>query len=239
MQFKQLVRSFFGPHTWRKEWQDELSECLKDAQKALPVSMVVAIASESDFYAEVLFILSFLGLCLGSVLGFVSLQYWRLEPRDLILFPLGGFAVGASFFQFRHFYLARLAPRAVRDRVAKRAKSLFFDHSQNIKGQLALLYFSEMERELLFVSSPDLLSTVPNDVLQRILSQLIRDYKSAEPLVALKICLRDLGNLLRQHWGSANEDDPIIEVTQPLYIGATDRVISKPVPILKGSKDMN
>ncbi len=236
---KDFLKKFLGQSTWKKEWQEDLSASLQEAQKGLNLSMVVAIAVESDFYAEVLFILSFIGITLGSALGFFFGEGVS-KPTDFLLFPLFGFAIGSSLFQFRHFYLSKLAPRAVRERVAARAKALFFDHSQNLKGKVALLYYSEMEHEVLLLSSPEILAEIPEIELQEPLSKLIRDYSKKNPLVAIDPCLVSLGNLFRKHLGVNTTGGMTPEFQGPIYIGGpSDKRDFLLVPILKGSKDIN
>lgn len=235
-----LLKKFLGQSTWKKEWQEELAQSLQEAQHGLNVHMVVAIANESDFYAEVLFILSFLGLSFGAALGWYF-QENITDLNNLLLFPVAGFAVGASLFQFRHFYLARFAPRAVRERVALKAKSLFYDHSQNLKGRLAVLYFSELEEEVLFVTSPDLIDQVPAAELQSTLSNFIQRYKRTRPLEALRPALLKLGELLRNSLGAASDTQFVPDdLTKPIYLGASDQALSHlRIPIMKGSKDIN
>ncbi len=227
-----------GQNPWKKQWQDQLSQTLEEAQKGLSVNMVVAIAAESDFYAEVLFILSFIGLCLGCLSAFLF-RHSIESTTDLILYPLAGFAIGASCFQFRHFYLHKFAPRAVRERVAGRAKSMFFDHSQALKGRLALLYFSELEKEVLLLTTPDLLKDIPAEALQKLLSKIIQNYESNNPLKTLRPSLLELGSLLRQYLGPLAEGEMPTEVRVPIYVGATDKTNYLKVPILKGNKDIN
>lgn len=234
------LKKFLGQSTWKKEWQAELSSTLQEAQRGLNVHMVVAIALESDFYAEVLFILSFLGLSIGGALALL-LRDSISSPTDLMLFPVMGFAIGASLFQFRHFYLHQFAPRAVRERVALKAKGLFYDHSQNLKGRLAVLYFSELEREVLFVTSPDLLNEVPQKDLQVTLTTLIQSYQRKNPLAALRPALLRLGELLKSSLGAAEDTTFVPDaLAKPLYLGASDQGLTHlKVPILKGSKDIN
>jgi len=235
---KKSIRRFLGQNPWKKEWQDGLSNTLEETQQGVNANMVVAIAVESDFYAEVLFILSFVGLALGTIAGFLCRGVID-NPNDLILFPATGFAIGASCFQFRHFYLHRFAPKALRERVAARAKAMFFDHSHNMKGRVVLLYFSELEREVLLVSDPEMLKEIPSEDLRKHLSKLIRDYSANNPLISLRPCLIELGNLLRIYLGPSKEGEMLTEIRVPIYLGATDKTDYLKVPILKGSKDIN
>ena len=239
---KNFLKKFLGQSVWKKEWQEELSQALQEAQRGLNVHMVVAIANESDLYAEVLFILSFIGLSVGGALGWLFMEQIS-DLNNLLLFPVAGFAVGASLFQFRHFYLSRFAPRAVRERVALKAKALFYDHSQNLKGRLAVLYFSELEEEVLFVTSPDLIDQVPATELQATLSNFIRSYNRHRPLEALRPALLRLGDLLRGSLGAAGDDTQYVpeDLKKPIYLGASDQapLAHLKIPILKGSKDIN
>lgn len=232
---KVFFQKLLGATPWKKEWQEALTHALEQAQKGLGVSMIVVIARESDLYAEALFLLSFLGLAIGSGLAHLGLNHW--VSKDLISLPVLGFALGSTLFAFRRFFINKIAPRAIRDRVAGRAKSLFFDHDQHLKGKLALLYFSELEKEALFLSSPELADKTPAKEVQEILSRLITRYDAKSPMASLGPAIAELGDVLRIHYDSEH-DTPII-VGSPLYVGASDRPLPFQVPILKGSKDVN
>ncbi len=232
-----FLRRLLGVHPWKKQWQEDLTQALHEAQARLKTSLVVIVARESDLYSELLFILSFLGMSLGT-----GLSLW-LEPeaalwRDLLLLPMMGFAAGTTLYAFRRLYLHRLAPKAIRDRVGVRAKAQFFDHRMNNQGSLGLLYLSEVESEALFLADPDILEALPREKVQQILNQLVREYDSKSPLKSLRPALLALGEALRTH-------APFLmgESTQrlaPVYLSVTD---AKPndlsVPILKGTRDIN
>ena len=235
-----LFKKIFGLTPWKPEWQEELTRALHEAQKGLAVNMVVIIARESDIYAEILFIFGFLGLGIGSLLA------WALESTvknvdDLLILPLAGFAVGATLYTFRRFYITKLAPRAVRERVAQKAKSQFFDHHQHLKSRLALIYFSELEREALFCASPEIMQELPANDIKDALTGLLKSYNAKDPLVALKPCLQSLGNSIRRTL-KANTDDAsaMPRTPNPVFIGASDRPAPKlQIPLLKGNKDVN
>ena len=230
---KAIFEKILGVTPWKKEWQDELSTTLSHAQRGLGVNMVVVIARESDLYAEVLFLLSFAGLVVGAATAHFCRDF--VEGSDLVMFPILGFALGSTLFAFRRFFINRLAPRAIRDRVSGRAKALFFDHYQHLKGRLALLYFSELECEALFLASPELSESTPGKEIQRALSLLIMDYKHKNPMASLGPAITALGELLRAHYGSGDAEGN----REPIYVGASDRLLPFQVPILKGSKDLN
>ncbi|MBS1983857.1 MAG: hypothetical protein JST16_06770 [Bdellovibrionales bacterium] len=233
---KSVFERLLGIAPWKPEWQEELSATLTQAQKGLSVSMVVVIARESDLYAEVLFLLSFLGLSLGVLVSYFCRS--RIDFDDLILIPLLGFALGSTLFAFRRFFINRMAPRAIRDRVANRAKAHFFDHDQHLQGQIVLLYFSELEREALLLTSPELIATIPKDEVQRALSKLIVHYTQRDPMHHLSPCLLTLGDILRRRYGLVG-DAPAATSRMQLYIQASDRPSQLQIPILKGNKDIN
>ena len=229
-----FLRRILGASAWRPDWQAELSETLNRAQKGLGVSMVVVIARESDLYAEVLYLLSFVGLAIGTSVAFFMQDSFQ-TVSDALAAPLLGFSVGSTLFAFRRFFINRIAPRAIRDRVANRAKSIFHDHEQHVNGKLALLYFSEMESEALFLSSQELVEQMPTQAVQAILSQLAIKYRSNKPMEELRPALLELGNALRRSFAS---DEPPMMLA-PIYVAGADRPISFRIPILKGSKDIN
>ncbi len=235
---RKFIERCLGIQPWKKEWQADLTRTLSDTQKGLGVSMVVVIARESDLYAELLYLLSFLGLAVG--VGAASwLRSHSGVSADQAALPLLGFALGSTLFAFRRFFLNRVAPRAIRERVSGRAKALFYDHYQQLKGRLVLLYLSEMEREALFVTSPDLTEKTPAKEIRRILSELIASYSQKNPMQTLRPTLLTLGELLRVHYGAAADGGSPVLV-HPVYLGASDRVMQADVvPILKGSKDIN
>lgn len=228
---KPFVERLLGIVPWKREWQEALSLSLQKAQDGLPVNMVVVVARESDLYAEVLFLLSFAGLALGVSLG----SWMNLDPS---LPALVGFAVGSTLFAFRRFFISRAAPRAIRDRVANRAKALFFDHEQHLKSRVFLVYLSELEREAIFLASPDLTEKVPSREVRAILSKLVQKYESKNPIVALEPALVALGGVLKAHFGTT--DEPPSGRKRPLlYVVASDRPVLPQIPVLKGSKDIN
>jgi hypothetical protein len=236
---RRFMEKVLGVTQWRKEWQEDLSTTLSAAQKGLSVSMVVVIARESDLYSEVLYLFSFIGLSVGFVSAFIAEQSFGMKS-DLLMLPLLGFAMGSTLFAFRGRFISRVAPKAIRDRVAHRAKSLFFDHYQHLKGKLALLYFSELEREALFLTSPELVEKTPSKEIQALLSKLIVNYNPQDPMLALRPALTSLGQLLRLHYGEATPDAPVQDQPRsPIYVGASDLPQPFQIPILKGNKDVN
>lgn len=234
---KNFIEKILGMTPWKPEWKDELSETLKEAQTGLSVNMIVVIARESDLYAEVLFLLSFLGLSLGSVGAYVFKHFYGLQ-EELIVLPLLGFALGSTLFGFRRFFINKMAPRAIRDRVAARAKTHFHNHLTNLKERVTLLYFSEMEREAIFLTSPDLVEKTPRTDVQKNLSQLVQQYDPGAPMVALRKALLSLAEALRVHFGPLSEQKT--GVVHSFVFGASDQQPdAMNVPILKGNKDIN
>ncbi len=240
--FSNLVNNFLGTSPWKKEWQEDLSNSLKEAQAGIPLNLVVIIARESDLYTEVLFILSFLGLSIGSILAY-ALRQSGLQVDELLMIPLVGFSLGATIYAFRKYYISKMAPRAVRERVAEKAKGQFFDHLQNVKQKLSLIYISEVEKEAFMFSSPDISHLIPAKEIQKTLSKLVINYSMGRPLDTLRPALLEMGQLLRSAFNSSGKEGPQIPTrpTEPIFIRASDRKSSteQKVHVLKGSKDIN
>jgi hypothetical protein len=233
-----FMQKILGANPWKSEWQQELTTTLQEAQTGLPVNMIVIIARESDVYAELLFLLSFLGLSLGSLIAYgLSMKGYRLQ--DLLGFPMAGFALGATLYSFRRFFLGRLAPKAIHDRVSQKARSQFYDHAQNLKDRITLIYFSELERRGHFLCSAELKSEIPCNEIDGLIRDLAKNYNPRNPLSALKPCLLKIGSLLRISLKPRSETMPLADNPSPVFIGATDRPGATAVPVLKGNKDIN
>jgi hypothetical protein len=237
---RNILNRLLGTTTWKKQWQEELSTSLKEAQSGIPLNLVVIIARESDLYSEVLFILSFLGLSLGSILSF-TLRQSGLQVDELLMLPLIGFSLGATLYAFRKLFITRIAPRAVRERVSERAKGQFFDHLQTMKQRLSLIYISEIEKEAFMFSSPDISQKIPANEIQKILSRLVINYSMGKPLETLRPALLEMGQLLRVAFQNERQTPLITKPTEPIFIRASDRKNTNEmkVHVLKGSKDIN
>ncbi len=236
--FRAFLSRFRNSARWSRSWQSSLNASLQEAQRSVGVNMVVVVARESDFYAELLFLASAFGLGLGLLAA--SLFGDSLaQPGDLLLLPLCGFALGSFLFAFRGLYLHRIAARAVRERVSNRAKSQFFDHEHHLKGPVVLLYVSELEHEALLLYSGSLAEPLADfPELGRILDRLVRDYDKQRPMAALATALSQIGEELRLRLGSTS--GAIEAKSEALVLGATDLVPPVlRVPVLKGNKDVN
>lgn len=237
---KRVLRNWLGTAPWKKEWQVELSDCLREAQHGIPVNLVVIIARESDLYSEVLFLLSFLGLTLGSLLAF-GLKSFGFPIEDLLLMPVIGFSLGATVYSWRRLFITKMAPRAVRERVTEKAKGQFFDHLQSMKQRLSLIYVSEVEKEAFMFSSPDISPQIPSQNIQAALSKLVINYSMSKPLVALRPAILEIGSLLRASFHTTESNLPPAKSTGPIFMQASDKkpLVEKHVHMLKGSKDIN
>ncbi len=237
-----FLKRLLGSAPWKKEWQQELSSSLKEAQQGIPLNLVVIIARESDLYSEVLFILSFLGLTLGSFAAFF-LKSYSFATDELISFPVIGFALGATLYSFRRLFISRIAPRAVREKVTEKAKGQFFDHLQSMKQRLVLIYVSEIEREAFMFSSPDISSLIPSKEIQRSLSKLVINYSLAKPLLTLRPALLEIGQVLRSSFGTVVSEADLTKKNspEPIFMGASDKkpIKLEHVHMLKGNKDIN
>jgi hypothetical protein len=240
LSFQNSLKVFLGVGEWKPEWKKELIEVLNRTQKGLPVSVVVVVSKESDLYSEVLFLLSFAGLTLGLICGYLAQQF--LGIVDVLTFPIFGFSLGSTLFVFRRFFISKIAPRAIRERVSARAKAIFFDHDQRLQGKLVVLYVSEMEREVWFLVSPTLVSKTPPEDIRKILSKLVAQYDSRSPMKELSPALVSLGKILKSSYGVAEGGE--VESVPP-FVGSavsqlpSDRNFLLPVPVLKGNKDIN
>lgn len=233
---KKFFKSFFASPAWKKEWVDELNSTLHEAQEGLPANVVVVVTRESDMYAEVLYLLSFLGLILGSVGALLFKSYFE-NVNDLISLPVMGFAVGSTLYHFRRFFLSRLAPRAIREKVLLRAKASFLDQAHVVKGRLVLFFFSELEREPVILASPDIDSLVATSELRKLLAALAADYDPKKPLKALGPALVELGGLLKIQLGTGSEER-FVRSFQSL-VGPSDMQKNIIIPIINGSDDIN
>jgi uncharacterized membrane protein len=234
------IKSLMGVNPWSTDWQNKLREEVEAAQQGLQVNMVVVVTKESDIYAEILFILTFMGMSIGSLLAFF-LRHSPLRFEDLLAFPLAGFALGASLFTLRKFFLHKIANKAVKERVASRAKALFFDHQSHMEGSLVLTYFSELEREVFFLTSPEITSQVPQKEIALHLAELLKNYDSKDPLKSLGPCLKKLGQSLRDHLPKEARSKAFSSrATSQYFLGASDRrSLPLQAPLIKGNKDIN
>lgn len=231
------LKRILGLSPWKPEWQEGLSKKLQDTQRGLNTSLVVIVARESDLYTEILFLFSALGFGLGMLVS-IFLEGFVEQPTDILLPPIAGFTLGATLYAARHWYIHWLAPRAVRQRVLQKAKSQFFDHSQNLKSKIFLLYLSEMEREALVLTSPEIQDAIPQESLQRVLGRLLTAYSEQDPLVALNPCLNQVGELLRQ--SSLYEiNQKEVPASRAFFVVAGDKKPQLTVPVLKANKDIN
>ena len=236
MILKKLFNKLFVAKAWKAEWLKELNDTLNEAQAGLPANVVVVVTRESDMYAEVLYLLSFAGLIIGSLLA-LMFQSTSIGTQDLISLPLLSFAAGSTLYHFRRFFLSRIAPRAVREKVLAKAKSTFLDHSQTLKGKLVLFFFSEVEREAVILASPDLQTIVSSGDLRKLLLHLSRNYNSKDPLKALGPALMELGRVLKGQLGSGSNESFVRSFKS--LLGPSDRELNPIIPIIKGNKDIN
>jgi hypothetical protein len=235
--FPLFWKRWFEARAWRKEWQDGLSQTLHTAQKDLNLNMVVVVARESDLYAEILYTVSFVGFVLGLA-GAIAWKFFAPEVgAELLLLPVLGFTAGSLAHTSRERLLRTAFHRLAEEKAQLKAKAYFFEHSQQLKGRLVLLYLSETEHIAQFLGSQSIVSVLPYADVFALLKKLERDYTRSQPLASLKPCIEDLGDLLRKHFQEP-DNETVKHFAPPLFVGATDRDI-RVVPILKGSKDIN
>jgi xanthosine utilization system XapX-like protein len=233
-------KDLLSPPLWKDEWKEELSVALKETQKGLKANFIAVIIRESDLYGELLFLLSFAGLSVGLVVAYF-LETEVARPLDLLLFPILGFCVGTSIFHFKKYFLKRIAAKAVRQRVAQKAKSLFYDHQNNHKGPVFFLFFSELEKEAVYLASRDVWNELPHEKLRERLQKFSRSYEARAPLKGFKPLLEDLGSLLKLSLNAIPINEMIPENSEaPVYfISSGTKEDPFPVAVLKGNKDIN
>ncbi len=234
-----LLERFLKGRSWNPKWQQELGDTLEEAQQGLPVNLVVVITKESDFYGELLFLLSFLGMLLGTLLCYL-MKDWIQDPREFVIFPVFGFSAGATIFSLRDYYIRKVAPRAIKNKVTARAKSFFYDYQQKMPQQLALIFISEVEKQAMVLSSPDVSDRIPQGALKKILDEFTQQYSERNPLKTLRPCLLKIGDLIRKQYGDTTTLTPQSKGLAPIVVGASDQSTRTPrVIVLKGYKDIN
>lgn len=201
------------------------------------MSVVVVVARESDLYTEILYFLSFLGLAVGTVIGFWARTQAPAELLpDPLVFPLLGYTVGSLFHVGRRYFLKRWFVRLARAKVYAKADAYFLDYLHKLQGKVALLYFSETEALSALIANPEVQDKLPRADITKILRKLELSYNPQRPLDSLGPALDHISILL-QSYAPDLESAPK-NFAPPLYVGASDKKI-KLVPILKGNKDIN
>ncbi|NCN41736.1 hypothetical protein GW916_10875 [bacterium] len=223
--------------TWKKEWQDELAKALETAQAPLSLNFVVVIAAESDLYTEILYFVSFLGLLIGTALGFAVRSFGGAEWPDPLFFPLLGYTSGSLLHIFRKQFLRKTFSTLAEKKVHSKAQSYFVDYSNQIHGSVAMLYLSETERLAVFLASPGIDDKLPKKEILQALMRLESNYTKKAPLESLLPAIENITILLRSH---IPELDPTVAkaATPPLFVGPSDQA-KHFVPVLKGNKDIN
>ncbi len=232
------LSSYLGPRkTWKKEWQNQLAKTLEKAQAPLGLNFVVVIARESDLYTEILYFVSFVGLLVGTALGFVARYFGGQDWPDPLFFPLLGYTSGSLLHLGRKFFLRRAFTSLAQKKVTSRAQSYFFDYSNQIQDRVAMLYFSEAERIATFLTSPSIEDKVPKKEILQTLLHLEARYSEKTPLASLVPTLENISILLQSHIPELGSNTSKL-ATPPLFVGPSDHARNF-VPVLKGSKDVN
>lgn len=232
-------RKWLGISRWQPSWRGELEDALHKTQSLTHVQMAVVVAKDSDSYSEILFLLTLLGLAMGSTLSFFARGLF-VDSIDLLALPLLGFSAGVLVYQFRALYLRKLAPKAVRERVANKAKAFFFDYLGATDSSLFLLYISEVENEAYFVALPQVLKKLGDQekLIQAALHRLILNYNSEDPIPAIKKALEELSEILSVQKNEV-ATSALAEVPKALLFMPTDSATAFPTVMLKGTKDIN
>jgi len=234
---KRFLAWLSGTRIWKTEWQNALSDSLKEAQDNLSLNLVVVVARESDLYTEILYFLSFLGLGVGTLIAFWVRAVGDPTLPDPLVFPLLGYTTGSLAHIARRFFLKRWFARLARIKVEVKAQGYFVDYTHRLPGRVALLYFSETEQIASFVTNADVQDKLPHDDLEQLLGRLERNYIAKNPIVALKPALENLSILLKSY-APELDASPKRAVTPPIYVGATDYQ-RRMIPVLRGNKDIN
>jgi hypothetical protein len=237
------IKRWLGISHWQPHWRGELEEALQQNQHSTKVQMAVVVAKDSDSYSELLFLLTLLGLSIGSIAAFAARSLFETS-LDILALPLLGFSSGVLVYQFRALYVQKLAPKAVRDRVANKAKAFFYDYLSATNSPLFLLYISEVEGEAYFVGLPHLLKELGDrdKEVQSALHRLIVNYSPNNPIPPIKIALLELSTILSKTY------DPLFlseelklnhETPKALVFMPSDSPNALPTVMLKGNKDIN
>ncbi len=223
-------------------WRGELEVALQQSQTSNRVQLAVVVAKDSDSYSELLFLLTLLGLGIGSIASFFAQNLFE-TPLDMLAMPLLGFSSGVLVYQFRALYVQKLAPKAVRDRVSNKAKAFFYDYLSATKVPLFLLYISEVENEAYFVGLPHLLKELgaQDKSIQSALHRLIVNYNPNDPIPPIKAALQEISLILSQLFENDNDDDLALnhETPKALVFMPSDSHSTLPTVMLKGTKDIN
>lgn len=232
------LKKWLGISQWQPHWRGELEQALQTTQATNNIQMAVVVAKDSDSYSELLFLLTLMGLGLGSLFSFLARHLFE-SPMDLLALPLLGFSSGVLLYQFRALYVRKIAPKAVRDRVANKAKAFFFDYLSTTDVPLFLLYISEIENEAYFVAMPQLLKNLGDHerFIQSALHRLIVNYNTQDPIPAIKIALHEISELLATIFKQNQDSTP--SHPKALVFMPTDSPTSFPSVMLKGTKDIN
>lgn len=232
------LKKWLGMSHWLPHWRGELESALQENQSNTRIQMAVVVAKDSDSYSELLFLLTLLGLGIGSAASFYARELFE-SPIDLLAMPLLGFSSGVLVYQFRALYVHKLAPKAVRERVSNKAKAFYFDYLSSTESPLFLLYISEIENEAYFVSIPQMLRHLgeAEPQVQSALHRLIVNYDTSDPIPAIKIAMREITEILAQHLGIEVPD--VVPSPKSLVFMPTDSRTSFPSVMLKGNKDIN
>lgn len=226
-----------GKKIWKKELQDQLAEKLEAAQKELSVNFVVVIARESDLYTEILYFVSFIGLIIGTALGF-AVRFWGDENwPDPLFFPLLGYTSGSLLHIARKSFLRKAFHSLANKKVLQKSQSYFVEYSNQIPGNVAMLYFSEVERLAVFLTSPLIEDKLPQKEIQLTLNKLELAYSEKTPLEGLDPAIENISILLRSHIPELDESPEKIAMP-PIFVGPSDQA-RRYVPVLKGNKDIN
>jgi hypothetical protein len=103
------------------------------------------------------------------------------------------------------------------------------------------MYFSELEREAVLLSTKSLLDKLPSQEISQVFAKLARDYDPHDPLPALTEAIQHLGALLKLEHQGPDINKVLEESTEsPLYfVTSGDRNSPLPVPVIKGKKEIN
>ncbi|HVJ63869.1 MAG TPA: hypothetical protein VM901_01300 [Bdellovibrionota bacterium] len=236
------LKRWLGISHWLPHWRGELEEALQQTQTSNRVQLAVVVAKESDSYSEILFLLTLLGLGIGSLASYLAQGLFE-SNLDMLSMPLLGFASGVLVYQFRSLYVQKLATKAVRDRVANKAKAFFYDYLSATNGPLFLLYISEVENEAYFVGMPQLLRELGEHEkdIQSALHRLVVNYNPNDPIPPIKVALKEIAQILSDTFTGDNLGSMELshETPRALVFMPSDSASTLPTVVLKGTKDIN
>ncbi len=184
----------------------ELTECIKEIEKATDAELVVVVKARSDHYRQADYLFGAL-LALAGLL-FLVFSPFDFHPYWFVVDVIALFAIG-TYMSSRSQAIRRLLTRAKfrADAVRKSAAAMFYDAGiANTNSEMGvLIYVSLLERRLELIADRGVLKAVdPLEWNQR-LFELHQVAKNPDP-ESLQTAIKHLGTLLQEHLPATGEN---------------------------------